>query len=439
MKKSTEFIKERAALIEAQKRLHDKASAEKRDAFNDDEAKEFRELQGKIEALNEKIKDVEAYEENLRSIAKNNPGQSRKNDDGKTPEEREMEGLQKRFSLHKGLTAFHEGRALDGVEKEIHDENVKRALESGIVVRGFAVPTGLEKRFAGQSVTQDSGAYGAALVDTDMKEVIDYLRPKPVLESLGAKFLTGLVGDVEFPVNKGGITASWKGEVAAGDTSKNEYASKTMSPKRLVSVVPVSIQNLIQSSIDLEAYTRNEIQSVMANALDIAAINGSGSSGVPKGILNDTDVPVIALGTNGAALDWATIVALETKIFVENANASRMGYLINPTTKGKLKVTKHSAGDLNYLMASDNTINGYEVGVSNLVPGNLTKGDGTNLSAAIFGDWSQLLIGQWGFVDLVLDKSTAASGYYNIIVNGFYDVMVRQPKAFAAVKDISNA
>jgi len=94
-----------------------------------------------------------------------------------------------------------------------------------------------------------------------------------------------------------------------------------------------------------------------------------------------------------------------------------MGYLINAVTKGKLKTTKHEAGDLGYLMAMDNTINGYNVGVSNLVPGDITKGTGTNLSAALFGDWSQLVIGQWGFVDIVLDKSTADKGYYRMIVS----------------------
>jgi HK97 family phage major capsid protein len=435
MRKLAVIKQERAAKIKAQTDLRDKATAEKRDKLTDDETTQFRALQGEIDVLTDEIADVEAYENNIRMMAGAAPSAM----GGTNPEEREFGEMSKRFSLHAGLRAFQEERALTGVEKEVHDEMVKRAAQSGIQIRGLAVPTAIEKRFAGQSVTQDSGEYGAALVGTDRKELVDFLRPKPVLESLGAKYLTGLVGDVEFPVNEGGITATWKGEVASGDTSKNKYSEKTMKPKRLVSVVPISIQNLLQSSIDLEAYTKREIESVQANALDIAGINGTGTSGQPLGLLNDTGVPVIAIGTNGGAITWANIVGMETNVFIENANAAKMAYLINPTTKGKLKTTKHDAGDLNYLMAADNTINGYNVGVSNLVPGNITKGSGTNLSAAVFGDFSQLLIGQWGFTDLVLDKSTAADGYYRIIVNGFYDVLVRQPKAFVAIKDIANA
>ena len=114
-----------------------------------------------------------------------------------------------------------------------------------------------------------------------------------------------------------------------------------------------------------------------------------------------------------------------------------MAYLVNPSTKGKLKTTKHEAGDLGYLMAYDNSVNGYRAGVSTLVPKNLTKGTSTSVcSAGIFGDFSQLVMGEWGFMDLsVDDRSRKKEGYVEITANVFADVMVRQPKSFSVVKD----
>lgn len=436
MKKSTEFIKERAALIEAQKRLHEAAEKETR-SLNEAETLEFRKLQGEIEALSEKIKDAEAFEENLRMMGGAGAGVS-----VDKPEERELDKMKAQYSLHKAIRSQMDNQEpLSGVELEFHQEAKKRAAEAGVAISGLGMPTfdkrSIEKRADGQTVTQDSGAYGGNLVPTDQMSIIDALRPNPILASLGATYLTGLTGNLKFPVNSGGIAATWEGEIDAVANSKNAYGSKTMSPKRLAASVLISLQNIMQSSISLEMYTINEIRNIIALAIDTAGINGTGANDQPTGLLTVGGTNSVVGGTNGAAPTWAHIVGLETPVFVENANAAKMNYLINPVTKGKLKLTKHEAGDLGYLMASDNTINGYGAGVSNLVPSNLTKGTATGVcSAGIFGDFSQLYIGQWGFMDLsVDDKSRKKEGYIEITANTFVDVMVRQPKAFTIIKD----
>lgn len=429
MKKSAELIKERAALIEAQKRMHLLAEKETR-SYTEEETIEFRRLQGEIDAMNEKIRDAEAFEANLRMMG----GAPASTDLGQS-EEREHQEMKANYSLHKAIRSQQQNGVLDGIEKELHDETVRRAESVGIAITGIAIPM-LEKRAAGQTVTQDSGAYGGNLVATDLQSPIDFLRPQPIVEKLGARFISNLQGNLKFPVNEGGIVATWEGEVDTVANSKNAYGSKTMMPKRLAASVLISLQNLLQSSIDLEMYTIQDIRAVIANAIDLAAINGSGTGDQPLGILNTSGINTIAGGTNGLAPTWAQIVGMETAVFVENANAAKMAYAVNPVTKGKLKTLKHEAGDLGYLMNQDGTINGYPVGVSNLIPGNITKGTGTNLSAGLFGDFSQLIIGQWGFLDLsVDDKSRKKDGYVEVTVNTFLDILVKQPKAFSVVKD----
>jgi HK97 family phage major capsid protein len=435
MKKSFEFIKERAALIEAQKRLHEAAEKETR-SLNEAETKEFRDMQGQIEALNEKIKDAEAYEANLRMMAQTAPSVLTT----VNGEERELDKMKEGYSLYKAMRSqMQNGEKLSGVELEFHQEAEKRAKVAGVSLGGLAIPTfdrRSEKRADGQTVTQDSGAYGGNLVATEQRPIIEMLRPKPVLEMMGATFLTGLQGNLKFPVNNGGIAATWEGEVDTVPNSKNAYGSKTMTPKRLSASVLISLQNIMQSVIDLEKYTIDDINNVIALAIDTAGINGTGTNDQPTGILNVSGTNPIVGGANGAAPTWANVVQMESSVFIENANAARMNYLINPVTRGKLKTTKHEAGDLGYLMGTDNTINGYGVGTSNLMPSNLTKGTGTGLSAAIFGDFSQLYIGQWGFLDLsVDDKSRKKEGYVEVTVNTFVDLMIRQPKAFSIVKD----
>ena len=74
------------------------------------------------------------------------------------------------------------------------------------------------------------------------------------------------------------------------------------------------------------------------------------------------------------------------------------------------------------------------------VPNNLTKGTGTNLSALIFGNWSDLLVGQWGGIDLSVDEvPEAAKGNVKLVAHSEWDIAVRHAESFAAIKDIVTA
>ncbi|MBF4484426.1 phage major capsid protein [Flavobacterium sp. CSZ] len=440
MKKSAELKQKRAQKIEAQKTLRAKSVTEKRD-MNETETAEFRTLQTDIETLNGQIADEVAFEDNLRSL---------EGSEGVGFEENEHNPQQrtapKPFSINSAIRSLMNGTALVGEELEAHKRATEVAKRAGVGVNpnGLMVPLfdsrSVETRADGQTVTQDAGGYGATTVATEVGAPIDYLRPQPVLESLGAVFLTGLQGNLSFPKNNGGISAVWKGEVETVDPTKDAWGEVEMTPKRLTVRVPISLQNLMQSSFDMEQYTMKTIRDVIANAIDKAGINGSGT-GEPLGILNASGTNSLAMGTNGLAPTWGAMVGLETPVFVENANSAKMNYLSNPKVRGKLKVTPKESGQATYLMAEDGTVNGYPFAVSNHVPSNLTKGSSTAVaSAAIFGDFSQLVIGQWGFMDLTVDdKSRKKDGYIEIIANVFVDVLVKQPKAFTVVKDLLTA
>ena len=354
-------------------------------------------------------------------------------------EERSFDELARSIDLHKAIRSQIPGQgvSLDGAESEVHEELSKRALAAGVSVSGLVLPMGLQSRADQQTVTQDGGAFGGNTVQTNLsRNPIEFLEPTPILQSLGATVLNGLTGNVEFIKDDGGISASWEGEITEGSDSKEAYGKIGMTPKRLNSNVGISLLNLLQSNFDLQMHTVNRINKVVALKLDAAGINGSGVGNVPLGILNDSGVNTIAVGTNGGAPTWDHIVDLENLVDVANYMGVDFRYLINSKTKGKLKKTKHQAGDLNYLMNSRNEINGYQVGISNQVPGDLIKGTGSDLSAAIFGDFSKMMIGNWGFMDLVVDNITRKKeAIVELSLNSFHDILLQQPKAFTVVKD----
>ncbi len=86
--------------------------------------------------------------------------------------------------------------------------------------------------------------------------------------------------------------------------------------------------------------------------------------------------------------------------------------------------------------ANASPLNGYPVHVTNQVASNLTRGSGTGLSAVFFGNWSDLIIGQWGTLDILVDPYTGGTaGSVRVIVAQDVDVAVRHPASFAVMLD----
>lgn len=111
----------------------------------------------------------------------------------------------------------------------------------------------------------------------------------------------------------------------------------TLSPKTLGAYTDISRKLLLQSSIDVESFVRDDLATVLGLEIDRVAINGSGSSNQPTGILQTSGIGSVAGGTNGAAPSYANIIDLESQVAVANADVGSLSYLTNPKVRGKLK------------------------------------------------------------------------------------------------------
>lgn len=302
--------------------------------------------------------------------------------------------------------------------------------------RGMYVPSDVQHR----DLVVGTATAGGHTVATNLlaANFIDLLRNNMMVMSMGAQMLTGLVGNIAIPRQTGGATAYWVAESGSPTESQQAFDQVAMSPKTVGAYSDISRKLLLQSSIDVEAFVRNDLATVLALAIDLAAINGSGSSNQPLGILNVAGIGSVAGGTNGAAPTWAHMVALETEVSAANAAMGALGYLTNAKVRGKLKTTEKASGTAQFVWdVSDSPINGYRAGVSNQVPSNLTKGTSSGIcSAILFGNWSDLIIGQWGTLDLMVDPYTAStSGTVRVVALQDVDVAVRHPESFSAMKD----
>ncbi|MEW6314640.1 MAG: phage major capsid protein [Pseudomonadota bacterium] len=320
-----------------------------------------------------------------------------------------------------------------GFEREC-SESVGKKM--GRAATGFYVPVEVQQR----DLNVTTATAGGHTVATNLlaASFIELLRNKMALTGLGAQFLTGLVGNIAIPRQTGGATAYWVAESVAPTESQQAFDQLTMSPKTVGAFSDISRKLLLQSSMDVEGFVRNDLATVLALAIDLAAISGSGASNQPTGILNTAGIGDVAGGANGAAPTWAHMVELETDVAVANADVGSMGYLTNAKVRGKLKQTQRVAtyGD-DMIWDESNMINGYKAVASNQVPSNLTKGTSSGVcSAILFGNFADLIIGQWGALDLTVDPYTGStSGTVRVVALQDVDVAVRHAVSFSAMLD----
>jgi HK97 family phage major capsid protein len=216
-----------------------------------------------------------------------------------------------------------------------------------------------------------------------------------------------------------------------------------MKPKRMVTAVEYTRKLLVQSSEDVEALVRADIAISQALALDLAIINGLGNENEPMGILNTTGVGNEANGDNGAAPDFDTVVNMETKIAVANALEGTTGYLTNPLVRGVFKKTAEISAANAIRIWQNNAgepgagiVNGYVARATNQIPSNLTKGNGTGLSAIIFGNWADYMAAQWDGVSAIVDPYTEKlKGIIGVVVEQFADGGCRHPASFCKSVD----
>lgn len=340
-----------------------------------------------------------------------------------------------KYSICRAISTFVKSGRVDGLEGEVSDEARKRY---GREFQGmFTIPTDVLNRNAilseQRALSAASFTGGGALVGEDFRasDFIELLRNQSIVPELGGRMLSGLTGNILIPKQTSASTAYWVSEAASITSSDLALGQLRMVPHALAARSSWSKELMIQSSLDIENLVREDIAKQLAIAKDLAAISGLGAEGQPTGILNTTGVGSV---TYGGAPTWAKIVESETTVSAANASASTMGFAISPSTRGKWKTTVKVASQAFFLMEPDGSVNGYKAAVSQ----QMAASTGAN-HKSIFGDWSQLVIGDWAGLDVTVNPFTNdATGQVTLTVIQWCDVAVRQPTAFVVSSDAAN-
>lgn len=412
MAKLHELQERRAHAVSSMREINEKAETEKRD-YTDAENTKHKELKTEIAALDrqiERARDLQEADRAAPAVLHHGRG------DG------QFDKRAREFSLVKAINARLGEDVDDGFEREISAEVRSR---SGRKFQGIAVP---DEYFYREKRTLLVGSSAAPLYPEMHRGdlFIDALRAQLIVGRLGATILDNLVGDQDIPKQTGSSTAQWLAEDASLTETTASFTDVTLSPKTVGSMTSYSRRTLINAVPSVENIVRNDLTNVIANAIDFQSLFGTGSGNTPIGVIH-------APGAISETLTptWAQVLEFPADIESGNADIGSLGWAMAPDAIKKLRSTpKVASTDSVMIQEAPDTLAGYPVQTSTI----LTQADTDTQSIVIFGAWSQLLVGYWSGVDILVNpyESTAyAKGRVLMRVMRDCDVAVRHGESFA--------
>jgi HK97 family phage major capsid protein len=312
-----------------------------------------------------------------------------------------------------------------GYEKEVFDQARKKVMDTGTgSAGGFIVPTQV------------------------LVELIQQLKENSTVILSGATVLDGLTGSpVEIPKVTGGATANWIGETSTITASDLTLGLLSLVPKKCAALVKISNRLVSLSNPSVEAMIRRDIAEAIALKIDLAALRGSGVSNEPMGIKDTANVGNVAIGTNGGDFTFIIAHKMVTKVEAANGLKGSLGFIMHSNAKSRMmqeRIKQFSAqtdGSYVNLPMTEAMLRehlGYNFQVSNQIPITLTKGSNDFVSEVYFGNWQEMMIGQWGGLEF---KATQEAGtafetdqtWIRALME--VDIGLRHPESFCIVED----
>lgn len=397
----------------------DEQPAEEEAPNSDDENENRADEEEKTEAEGDETKEDAPAEQ---------PADDKGEDDVKEEETKADEKRNKtiamkkqKFSLLKAIRSVVNGEQFDAHTAAVIAEGRSLMSAAGKTATGQIVLP-IENRAEGDTTPTTpttngiimAGVEGAGMenVAEDKLDLLTPLRNRMVLGEAGCTFLTGLTNDISIPVATGGNCA-WKGEVVKADASEYEFEEITLKPKRLTCYLDVSKTFIAQDGNSANELLMRDMINCISEKLESTILGDEkGTNEKPQGLFYGVTADTAAVKF-GDVVDW--------EADLENANINgEIKYIVNPSAKAILRKTAKDTGSGLFVMA-DGEIEGNKV----LSTASVVK------KGVLLGDMREIIVANWGSLDITLDPYTKATeNQIRIVINFWVDAAVRRPAAF---------
>jgi HK97 family phage major capsid protein len=277
---------------------------------------------------------------------------------------------------------------------------------------------------------------GSDLIPTRINaDMIPSLVPNSSVIASGAQIIpVDRTGPLALPRIATGATVSVTADNSAPAGGDPTFDQCILTPFTVSATISFSkhLARLSAFGPALESAIAGDLQRRAFAELDRIILAGSGS-GEPQGIIKNSNVATYAAGTNGAAPTPEMLYAMEEELGSAYSGGA-LTWFVNAAMRKTVRNTATGAG-LSPLWSDDNSLMGYSTVVTEHIPSDLSKGSGTNLSASVLGDFSQVVIGFWKPAFEVVFNPYATNG--SVALTVFMDVGfgLMRNEAFIACSD----
>jgi len=345
------------------------------------------------------------------------------------------------FSLFRAIRALASGRPDEAAfEFEVSDYVRSKDPRREFVGRGLTIPhqalAGIASRAVGKVQPNTTGA-SLVGVEHMAGAFVDFLSPLLVVLQSGARVISANGPDLSIPRQITGAATTWVDENAGSGEDSPTFDSISMSPKTVRARSDMTRRMLIQSEPQVEGLVASELARSLAQAIDGAALAGPGGV-APEGILTATGVGSVPYVATSGQTERQTFLALQDEVAATDAPMAAPAVLLTTSLRSRLMGLSVDQGSGVFVAQETNDPTEVRIaGIRGLVSNNLPRnlGVGTNEHAAIFADWSELLVALWSTVDIIPDQATLGDSG-GLVLRAFQDVDValRHATSFAVTQ-----
>lgn len=310
-----------------------------------------------------------------------------------------------KFSLLKTIRSIVNNQPIDEVNQAILEVGKEEMRNSGLSYSG-QIQLPIEERATVQATVTTAGE---EVVETEKLNILEPLKNKLVFTELGANYLTGLVGNISIP-SYSGSTAGWAGEIESAQDGAGSFDTVEYAPKRITAYIDISKQFINQDAVGAEALLRRDIVDAIAQVLESTILGeNDATTKKPQGIF---------YGAEEVEVSYDTLIDMEEALETANVPGDYK-FVVSPAIKAAMKKTTEGGtkSDFRFLYQNGEA-NGYKV---------ISTGNSKGIALA---NWSDLLVCQFGALDLTVDQFTQATkGCIRLVVNAYFDAKFRRAES----------
>ena len=282
-----------------------------------------------------------------------------------------------------------------------------------------------------RDMTAASGPGGGFMIQTDVGPGDIFLQYLHAAFGRILPWLTRLsmVGNASIPSVSGTVTAGWLSTESTQLTeSQIMFGIAGSTPKTVGAYCEASNTLLKSTSAFAQAILMRTLSRAVAAELIAKLFTGTGASGQIQGLLNQAGIGVVS----GTTLAYAGLLdAIKT---VEDlsalVNPESVGIVIAPDAARLLRAREKATGSGTIMTAND--VAGYPAQVTKATP------DGS----LVFGEWSQILLLEWGILEVGSDPFGVNSALFTKGLVGIraiwtVDAVCLHPASFVKVTSIT--